>query len=168
MTKFSTDHPLPPRHLELIGEIAVQWSFIEFLMLEAISEITEVDPTKGIFLTTNLGYQSRLSLLQVYGNSLKEKGMPEGAEFLKLLEALSQSYGIRNKYVHSHYLSNGIASDPTLSNVRLKGKLQIVEEAITVATLEADSDRLYEAGDRFLAFLQRFDLCIGPSRKTPT
>ena len=158
MTKFQQRHPIPPRFLELAGEITAQWTFVEYVLLQSICEITEIDTNKGFLVGWNLGFWSRIHTLQAYANAAKSHDEQEGKRILKAIQDIIDAYAIRNKYAHAYWLLDQQTGTPRLVDLRIKGRLAIEDSEITVDQMEADSDAIWDAADAFITLMQEYDL----------
>lgn len=170
MTKFQKAYPISTKHLELIGALAAQWTFLEYALLLAICEVTNPkEVPDGLFLGWNLGFWSRIDLLKVYANAIKQEHESEGARLNAILQRIGEVYALRNKYVHGLWITNGKPNEPHLINLRLKGKLALSNDQITTTQMTNDANEIWEAADAFLTFMQGHGFLKGllPSHGTP-
>ena len=143
------DQPSPPsypvsdEHFRAIGEIVVIWSRIEMAMEVAICGLYEVNPDRGLVLTSNIGLQSRVALLRILAKRGGIKDRSAAGDMLKLLTRIEQSYAKRNGAAHGVW--SGTA-DPTMArrmSIRAKGsRLTCASDIVPASELHAVADEL--------------------------
>jgi len=136
---------VPDKHLKIIGQIAAVWSRTEYAIQRLVVELATDDLSGGMFLTQNLGYQSRIDLLRVYASGFKELNPDQVRAWNKMLDNLTAAYGQRSKFVHGLWCEPNTAGEPTLMIFRVKSKLDLRKEAVPLSALSKTLDNILEA-----------------------
>ena len=148
---------LPQNHLAAIGAVAVHWTAIENLMEHTILALYEIDLGRGLVLTSNLSFHSRLSLLRIL--AAKESGMMSDAlceETSKLLNRIDDAYSERNFIIHGSWFPNDKSGMVRRMSVRARGKKLVAESKLyNAAELWAVADRIGDLIGDFFALGER-------------
>ncbi len=146
---FGDSNPLlpPPRHLSAIGKIAAVWSQIESSMEVLIAGHYELDLGRALVFTTNLSFQTRLSMIQVLAaeedGAIDDKALAK--EVRDILPAIEKGSGDRNELVHAIWTKSDKPGCVTRLRVRLKGrKLKATAVDYSAEDLIAVADRLHD------------------------
>lgn len=161
MPKYESPIQLSDEHMRLIGIIAAHWEAVDVTMQRAICEIMELPFGRTALLAAGISFGDKINILLIYGRHAFENDnhMPVWKEYAKLIERLREANNLRNRYVHSGWSPGKTSELPIRSVVDIRrGKLTVVQEETTVEELEDVAQKIYEAGDAFIEFLQRFDL----------
>jgi hypothetical protein len=136
-------YPVSDEHFRTIGEIVVIWSRIEMAMEVAICGLYEINPDRGLALTTNIGFQSRIALLRILAKRGAVTDRVVAGDLLKLLTRIEQGYAARNAAAHGVW--SGTA-DPTVArrmSIRARGsRLACADDLVTVVELQRTADEL--------------------------
>lgn len=142
---FQKPRLIPKDHLAAIGSIACLWTAVEIYMELTILGLYEIDMGRGLVLTNNLTFQSRMSLLRILAGEKTEKLMTaaQAEELGKILGRVEDAYNDRNIVVHAlwdHADKPGFVRRRT---IRARGKkLQTVTQDYSAADLRAIADRI--------------------------
>src|SRR5205823_13129487 len=92
--------PMSDNHLRAIGAIVVNWSGLEMLMELAILGFYDITLDRGLVLTSNIGFQSRLTLLRILATKGGIKDPTEAQACKQILNRLEAAYARRNAAAH--------------------------------------------------------------------
>lgn len=165
MTKFRQQCQFPVEHMRLIGEICIQWRYIELAILQAVCECNNIDNRVGNYLGRSISFPDLVGMLESVAGVLKEEGekvavLKERSKLLfGHLQALRSAYLIRNKYAHAEMTTQGPDADPYIHFAKVTQKLNISDYPLTLEEMKADSDKIHDAGDAFLTFMQACGFC---------
>ncbi len=161
-----TDYPpnkspalISDAHLRAIGAICVIWSTIEMAMELAILGLYQIDHDRGLPLTSNIGFQSRLALLRILAMRGAIKDQTEAKACEDILNRIEKSYPKRNEAAHglwaptkSPYVAQRLA-------IRAKGnRLRCLKEPVTAAELEETAGSLLVLHEDFTDLMMRLGL----------
>ena len=146
-------------HFQVIGMILVLWSYIEMAMECAICRLYDINMDRGLVLTSNIGFQSRVSLLRI----LAKRGAIEDAEAAKeclsLLSRIEKGYADRNAVAHALWSGT---DDPAVAQrmaIRAKGsRLRCIQEPVHLSELADTLARLDTIRREFAALMRRLGL----------
>jgi hypothetical protein len=150
--------PVSDGHFRAIGAIVVIWSRIEGMMEFAILGLYDFNLERGLVLTANIGFQSRLTLLRILAlrGAITDKVLAR--TMVKMLERIEKAYPERNNAAHSVWSGT---SDPNVADrmsIRVKGnRLKCAHDPVTVDQLRAVTDRLDDLRIDFSRMLR----CLG-------
>ncbi len=151
------------RHLRAIGLIAVIWSGIEQAMEIAICGLYSIDLNRGLVLTANIGFRSRVDLLRILAKNGAIRDKRDAAICLGLLTRIEKAYVTRNEAVHGGW---GPSPDPTKArrmSIRARGsQLRCVSEDVSAEELEASVQKIGILGADFTDLVDRLGLFPKP------
>ena len=157
-------YPISDEHLTAIGAIVVVWSLIEMAMETAICGLYEINTDRGLVLTSNIGFQSRVALLRILAmrGGIKD---PNAAEDLKkMLARIEEGYAARNSAAHSWWSGTAHPKIARRMSIRARGnRLVCASDKVPVSQLFATRDRLDDLRRDFAALLRRLDLREAPN-----
>lgn len=157
MFTFTNPRTLPPQYAQWIGIIAATWSMVEFGLVKAIAELTDVGLGESAFLLSNVGYRSRVDLLQCFRDLASEIDKDEAKKFGRILAQIDEAYGVRNRFVHSYWIVEP-GKIPRIASLRTKGKIKIEDQPIELKELESAANQIWKAGADFREYLQGHSL----------
>lgn len=154
---------LPPKdHLAAIGAVAAIWTAIEFIMESTILGLYEIDLGRGLVLTNNLSFHSRMSLLRILQGDAEKGPIGNAAlavELKDILIRIDAGYGDRNAIVHGFW---GPTDKPGIIrrlSVRARGKkLQTIAKDYTAADIGKVRDDLSLLCADFVALSYRMGI----------
>lgn len=151
--------PEKPDHVWMIGYIVLSWSHIETMLEFTICHYVGVGTDKGLVLTANIGFFSRLDLLRIALNSKDTVAEEDKGDLKTLISDTNDAYRIRNVAAHANWSAT---EDPMICRkmaIRAKGKrLQLIDEPVHLRDLVNDADVVYQLGRRWHDFLVRIGI----------
>lgn len=155
--------PISEAHLQLIGSVVAVWSAIEMNMEITICGLYDINTDRGLVLTSNIGFQSRVSLLRILGKRGGIKDSVLAEQFLKLLTRIEAGYAERNTVAHGVWMGT---PDPQIArrmSIRAKGdRLRCIDEQVSVEQLVEVAERLDDLRRDFVALTLKLGI-RGPS-----
>ena len=142
---FQKPRLIPKDHLAAIGAIACLWTVVEIYMELTILGLYEIDMGRGLVLTNNLSFHSRMSLLRILAGDESGKLMTaaQGEELKVILNRVETAYNDRNSIVHALWDYGDKPGIVRRRTVRARGKkLQTITEDYSAADLRAIGDRI--------------------------
>lgn len=136
-------YPVSEAHLRAIGGIVVCWSHIEMAMEVAICGLYEISPDRGLVLTSNIGFQSRIILLRVLATrgATADKGI--ASALTALLARIEAASADRNAAAHGTWSGTADPDTARRMAIRVRGnRLRCVDDRIEIAQLEATLARI--------------------------
>jgi hypothetical protein len=148
------------RFYACLGILAAEWSRVEELLSCLIFLAIDVEPAKGEFLLANIGFQSKIHLLNaelhVYRDVINApKEMVEDME--TILKELSDLYPKRNYYIHSFYVGGSGEQDAETRVLRIKGKIRNTSRVVTLFEIYDTYERIFHLRNRLAKLVQKFD-----------
>lgn len=170
------DKLLPKDHFAAIGAIACHWNIVELHMELMILGLYEIDPGRGLVLTSNLNFQSRMSLLRILAgdeNTPILMTKEHSAELKALLSRADEGFNDRNTIVHGIWSPTDKPGIVRRMGVRARGKkLQTIDQRYSAADLRAIANRLEALVDDFDDLAARMDvgarLFLAPQHSSAT
>jgi hypothetical protein len=166
---------LPKEHFAAIGAIAVHWSIVELHMELMILGLYEIDMGRGLVLTNNLSFHSRMSLLRILANDGTPALMSKkhSDELKALLNRAETAFNERNTIVHGVWSPTEKPGVVRRMAIRARGKkLQTVQEDYSAVDLRAIDDRVQSIIDDFDDLSSRMDvgarLALAPKHSSTT
>jgi hypothetical protein len=157
--------PLGDAHLRAIGAICVNWSVIEMAMEIAILGLYEIDTGRGLPLTANIGFQSRLALLRILATQGAIKDAENSKACTKILNRIADAYPQRNAAAHGLWEPTKVPQVARRMSIRAKGaRLRCTNEPITVAELEDIAVAFLDLHSDFAALMKRMGLERPPAK----
>lgn len=153
--------PLSDEHMRLIGIIAAHWEAVDATLQRAISDVMELPFDRAALLTGTVSFGDKINILMIYGrHAFKEENHKDlWKEFTGSIEDLRKANELRNTYVHSGWTAGDAPDLPIRSVVDIRrGKLTIIDRPTPITELESAAEQIYEAGETFSKFLQKFGL----------
>jgi len=151
--------PIGDAHLRAIGAICVNWSVIEMGMELAILGLYEIDSRRGLPLTANIGFQSRLALLRILATQGAIKDTDEAKACTKILNRIEAAYPKRNAAAHGLWEPTKVPQVARRMSIRAKGaRLRCTNEPVTVAELEEIATMLLVLHVDFADLMKRLGL----------
>jgi hypothetical protein len=152
-------YPLSDEHLYAIGGIVVIWSHIELAMEVAICGLYDINIDRGLVLTANIGFQSRVSLLRILATRGAIKDKATAADLLKLLARVEERYAERNAVAHGVWSGT---EDPKVArrmSIRAKGnRLKCADDPVSFDQVDAVCAKLDALRVDFARMLRRLNL----------
>jgi hypothetical protein len=159
MTDFppnKSPSPISDAHLRAIGAICVNWSVIEMGMELAILCLYDIDRDRGLPLTSNIGYQSRLALLRILATQGAITDPIEAKACTDILTRIEQAYPKRNEAAHGLWKATKVPQVARRLSIRAKGnRLRCTNEPVAAAELEQTASMLLDLNADFLALMKR-------------
>jgi hypothetical protein len=87
-------------HLRAIGAVTVNWTAIEMVVELTILGLYEISPDRGLVITSNLGFQNKLTILQILALRGAVTDKDAAAELTQILKRIEASSKDRNRIVH--------------------------------------------------------------------
>ena len=157
--KQESVHPISESHLREIGAIVVIWSHIEQAMEVAICNLYDINVDRGLVLTSNIGFISRVALLRILARRGAIKDKELAADMVEILKRISDGYSERNAAAHSVWSGTSDASVARRMSIRAKGdRLRCSNDLFHVDQLSALSGKLDKLRIDFAGILIRLNL----------
>lgn len=150
--------PLGDKILRNIGLVTTSCSALEALMEFAILRQQEMDLSSGMVVTANLGFWSRWNLLMTFANEGAFKPEDECIALKRILNDIKDAYGLRNGVVHPVWSATNSPDIANRKTIRVKGRLKVVDEPLSVDEIQAIADQILSAGAALLAFMEKHGL----------
>jgi len=136
-------------------------------MEAAICGLYEINPHKGLVLTANIGFQSRIALLRILATRGAIKDSTIAGAALKLLTRIEEGYAKRNSAAHGVWSGT---DDPIVArrmSIRARGsRLVCADDRIPLGRLQATANELDDLRLDWSRFLRRLNLDVTPPRVT--
>ncbi len=126
MSKVFRNRPLPATHYTAIGEVAVQWSWLEYLVQIAIWQLLDVPRKEGRVVTSHMNIRPNLDVLaQLTERRVKDKTTAQEIEVLaRKIERRSE---VRNRIVHGLWAFSDESREPY--SIMYKGRYRVLGRA---------------------------------------
>lgn len=109
----------------------------------AICSLYDVNLDRGLVLTSNIGFQSRVALLKIVGKHGGIKDPVEADKFIALVKRVDAAYADRNAVAHGVWTGTDDPAIAYRSSLRAKGtSLRASNDPVSLADLEAVVTRL--------------------------
>ena len=131
---------LSDAHLRVIGAIIVNWSGIEMQMEVAILGLYEINPDRGLVLTSNISFPNRLTLLRILSmrGAIKDETLAE--ECKAILGRIEGAYSLRNTAAHGVWGAGDTTNTAKRMAIRVRGnRLRTTSDQVTADELEASA-----------------------------
>ena len=166
---LTTSYPISDEHLRAIGAIVIAWSQVEMTMEIAICGLYRIDPDRGLVLTANIGFQSRVSLLRILAKRGAIKDRETTAAALKILTRIEEGYAKRNSAAHGVW---GGTADPKIAkrmSIRARGsRLVCANDEVTASQLQSIVAEIEALRLDFSRLLRRLNLDTPAGHRSPT
>jgi len=159
MREINPPLKLSARILQSIGRVAVAWSGIEAALEIAICGLYQIDFGRGLVLTANIGFQSRLALLRILAHGGAISDVAEAKTCLELLSAIEKGYAARNTVIHASWGPSKMPGRAKRLYIRAKGKtLRAVTEEVSEREIESVADQIEDLASDWLGLMDRLNL----------
>lgn len=153
--------------MRLIGEICIQWTQVEKLVLQAVCECNSVDYWAGNVLGPSVSFPNLLGLLEGLAGVLKshhdkQKAKEVAKKINTSIQSLRAAYVLRCKCAHAEMTTTGPSTAPYLHIARLTQKVDISDRQIRLSEIMRDSDEIHSARDNFGDLMRSFGICTQP------
>lgn len=129
----------------------------------AILGLYEIDSRRGLPITANVGFQSRLALLRILATQGAIKDQEDAKACTKILNRIEAAYPLRNAAAHSLWEPTKVPQVARRLSIRAKGRrLRCVNEPVTVAELEETATMLLDLHVDFAELMKRLGLAMEP------
>lgn len=153
------EHLISDEHLAAIGAIVVVWSRIEMAMECAICGLYDVNLDRGLVLTSNIGFRSRVTLLRILAMRGGIKNEDAAEDLRKMLTRIEEGYADRNSAAHGWWSGTAHPKIARRMSIRAKGnKLVCADDKIPISQLWETRDRLDDLRRDFSALLRRLNI----------
>jgi hypothetical protein len=157
-------HLISDEHLCAIGAIVVVWSLIEMAMECAICGLYDINTDRGLVLTSNIGFQSRVSLLRILAMRGAVKDEATGEDLKKILTRIEQGYADRNSVAHGWWSGTAHPKIARRMSIRARGsRLVCADDKVPISQVLDTRDRLDDLRRDFSALLRRLNLREAPT-----
>lgn len=152
--KLLSEKWLKPEHLQAIGMVAVEWSYLEHIIDDSIWQYAKIDDDIGRCFTTHMSVPMRIDVLKSlffehFGNSEKYKALSKIAKDIK--DTVSP---LRNKIVHSPWLEPENNQDAAqYLSVSARGQLKTTVLPMDVAEIRQAAETIEDYGNRLVYFV---------------
>jgi hypothetical protein len=139
MDHFSGKSPsnVSDDHLRAIGAVMVNWTVIEFVMEAMILGLYEINPDRGLVLTSNLSFQNKLTILRVLALRGAIKDATEAQFCVDLLKRIEDAHVERNKVAHGLWTGSKVQGVARRMAIRVRGRrLTTIDEKVSLSELE--------------------------------
>jgi hypothetical protein len=156
-------HPISDEHLSAIGAVVVVWSLVEMAMETAICGLYEISTDRGMVLTANIGFRSRVDLLRILATKGAIANADHARDMVEILSRIEKGYAERNAVAHGWWSGTRHPKIARRMSIRAKGRrLVCSDEKVPIGQLLATRDRLDDLRRDFSALLRRLDLRDAP------
>ena len=130
-------------HLRAIGAVVVNWSVMEMTLETVILGLYEVSPDRGLVLTNNISFQSKLTILRILAEHGGVKDEAEAANLKSLLKRIEDVGNSRNTIVHSLWSASKTQGLAHRHLIKVRGKrLTLKRENVALSEIEELSTRI--------------------------
>lgn len=129
----------------------------------AILGLYKIDTGRGLPLTANIGFQSRMALLRILATQGAIKDPDDAKACTKILNRIEAAYPLRNAAAHGLWEPTKVPQVARRMSIRAKGaRLRCTNEPITVAELEETATAFLDLHSDFVALMRRIGLHSEP------
>jgi hypothetical protein len=143
-----------------LGILAAEWSRVEELLGVLVFVAIGIKPGVGNFLIANIGFRSRVLLLNAEIQIYKEMGgVPTEIidEMEGAIKDLNDLYPKRNYYVHSFYWQGSGERDADTHVLRVKGKVRDLSRTVTLDEVIDTYEQIFQLRERIVKLIHRLD-----------
>jgi hypothetical protein len=143
-------------HLRAIGAVVVNWSSLEMVMEIMILGLYDVKPNRGLVLTSNLGFQNKLTILRMLANNGAIKDGTEKQNCLDLLKRIEDSAPKRNTIAHGLWGAGNAQGLAKRLSLKVRGRqLSTINEQVPLAEVEAIANEFLTLRHELSALAER-------------
>jgi len=125
----------------------------------AILELYKIERDRGLVLTSNIGFQSRLALLRILATRGAIEDSVDAKACTDILTRIEKAYPLRNAAAHSLWKPTKVPQVARRLAIRAKGnRLRCTDEPVTAAELEETATMFLELHGDFLDLMKRLGL----------
>ena len=111
-----------------------------------------------MIITSNLGFHSRVHILQTVVNEDGIKPKEANDELKKILTRIQKAYPKRNNAIHPVWSASDKPKTAQRRALRVKGKLRLIDEDVTSAELGETIEEIRQIGEDLSDFMKRQNL----------
>jgi hypothetical protein len=134
-----------------LGVLAAEWSRVEHLLGVLIFVAIDIPPGRGDFLLANIGFQSRVQLLNAelhVFRSLNDVPTEIVTDMEAVIKELNDLYPKRNYYVHSFYYQGSGERDADTHVIKAKGRVRDLSRTVTSKEIVETYLQMFELRNR--------------------
>jgi len=142
-------------HLRAIGAVIVNWSMLEIIMETAILGLYEITPDRGLVITNNLGFQSKLTILRILALNGAIKDKDQARKWTALLQRIELTAPKRNHIAHGIWGGSQVQGIATRHSISVRGKrLRTKVEKVPLSEIEGASNEILDLISEFRQLAQ--------------
>lgn len=151
--KLLSEKWLKPEHLQAIGMVSVEWSYLEHVVSEAIWDYAYIDHIHGRCVTSHMSVPMRLDVLK----SLFFEHFGDSEQYKKLstlVEKVKNVAGERNKIAHASWFEseNVLGNTVTMATIKARGKLVMKLTDVNAEQIRQIADSIEDVGNQLAYF----------------